>query len=58
MSADKTEPVYYEKFNLNDGEIAGYLEAEFGTCIYRIDKNNCRYRGNQLTAVSKYFYSK
>ena len=54
-SADKAEPVYYEKFNVNDGEYTGWVEAEFGAYIYRIDKNNCRYRGNQLTAVTMSF---
>jgi len=57
-SADKEEPVYCEKFNLRDGKISGYIEAEFGAYIQQINNYTCRHLGNQLTSVSMYFYSK
>jgi len=58
-SADKPEPVYYEKFNIKGQGITGYIEAEFGAYVYYYDKkgNNCQYRGNQLTSVSMYLYN-
>lgn len=55
-SADRPEPVYYEKFKLRDGNISGYLEAEFGAYISRYCKSQCIYKGNQLTSVSFYLY--
>jgi len=41
MCSDKEEPVYCEKFNLRDGKIWGYIEAQFGAyipCILSLNK--------------------
>ncbi len=54
MCSAREEPVYYEKFNLKDGNITGYIEAEFGVFTNRISKSQCTYRGNQLTAITFY----
>lgn len=54
-SAEKGEPVYYEKFNLKEGNISGYIEAEFGAYVQQINSYTCRHLGNQLTSVSMYF---
>ncbi len=53
--AYKTEPVYYERFNVNDGKVTGYIEAMFGPYVYRINKNSCQYKGNLLTEISFWF---
>ncbi len=54
MCSAREEPVYYEKFNVKDGNISGYVEAEFGVFTNRISKSQCTYRGNQLTSITFY----
>lgn len=56
MCSTREEPVYYEKFNIRDGSIVGYVEAEFGVFTNRISKSQCTYRGNQLTTLSFYAF--